>query len=278
MCVQWRFVSGIVSFAQHSNMSKLPFLGERGCDVASLINPSLVSHPIRVPGQVTILYRLTIETGLHNLLYLAVLFAIGRLVHPNVFRAGTSFVHYARYITTYYYRGSEVNFGIFKADALFFKVVALSHISLRYMWALFFTFSSGTAPSVAAEGAVGDANLNDSIILVGLSLVLITAGSVVSMLATKALGLDGTYFGPELGVCKMKWVTSFPYNCVPHPMIVGQLVAFLGVHLVPEFRATWPWLMPVHCALYMVVMLQEHFDVHKRARESGRVAGYNGKG
>ncbi|CAN0246095.1 unnamed protein product [Pylaiella littoralis] len=237
--------------------------------------------------QVTVLYRAIIETGLQNLLYVVALFAVGRLIHPVAFLVGTSFVHYPRYITTYYHRSSDVNFGTFKSDALFFKVVALSHIGCRYAMALFYTFTSTSAAAAAEETIMGTANTfgdginNDSTtggtILVALSLAMITFGTAVSTLAAKALGVNGTYFGPELGMCEMKWVTGFPYNChVPHPMIVGQLVAFLGVHLLPEFRAAWPWLMPAHCAFYVVVMMQEHFDVHAKAGKSGRVAGYNG--
>lgn len=244
----------------------------------------------------TVLYRTVIETGLHNILYVAVLFAMGKLVHPDVFLVGTSFVHYPRYMATYYHRGSDVNFGAFKSDALFFKVVGLSHIGFRYISALFVSFNSGMAAAAAAAGGAAEAadrcsgqnttntscddDINTTagmITLVALSLAMITAGSVVSILAAKALGVDGTYFGPELGICEMKWVTCFPYNVFPHPMITGQLVAFAGVHLLPEFRTAWPWLVPAHCALYAVVMMQEHFDVHRSARESGRVAGYNGK-
>ena len=40
----------------------------------------------------------------------------------------------------------------------------------------------------------------------------------------RALGVDGTYFGIELGVVKAdyKFVTKFPYNVLPHPMILGD--------------------------------------------------------
>lgn len=47
------------------------------------------------------LYRVVIEIGLHNFLYVAFLYAAGKLVHPAFFLEGTSFVHYLRYITTY---------------------------------------------------------------------------------------------------------------------------------------------------------------------------------
>ena len=207
----------------------------------------------------TILYRMIIEVGLNHFLYVVCLYAASKLVHPAVFLVGTSFVHYPRYMTTYFHR-TDVQFGNFKGDVLFFKVIALAHVAVRYVLAL----------SSTGFSSIGDAAI------VAASLAMIFAGGAVSSLATKALGVDGTYFGPELGMCEMKWVTDFPYNVIPHPMIVGQLVAFAGVHLLPEFRASWPWLMPVHCALYLMVMVQEQFDVHAKATESGRVPGYGG--
>ncbi|CAN0575056.1 unnamed protein product, partial [Ectocarpus sp. 12 AP-2014] len=193
--------------------------------------------------------------GLQNILYVAVLFAAGRLVHPVVFLVGTSFVHYPRYITTYFHRGSDLDFGRFKLDALFFKVVALSHVAWHYVAAVLATLGSkAEVEGVSGSGGGGGGGFDA---IVAVSLALIIAGSTVSTLASRALGVDGTYFGPELGVCEIKWVTAFPYSCVPHPMIVGQLLAFAGVHLLPEFRAAWPWLIPAHCAFYLVVMLQE---------------------
>lgn len=238
------------------------------------------SLPLQV--QVTTLYRTAIETGLQNVLYVAALLAAGKLVHPVVFLVGTSFVHYPRYIATYFFRGSDLDFGRFKMDTLFFKAVALSHVACRYFVALLAAFRSRTG----AESDIGDGDgggdggggggCDSTMVVAAMSLALIIAGSTVSALASRALGMDGTYFGPELGICEMKWVTAFPYNCVPHPMIVGQIVAFGGVHLLPEFRAAWPWLMPAHCALYLLVMVQEHLDLHAKAGESGRVAGYYG--
>merc|ERR1711937_981537 len=83
------------------------------------------------------------------------------------------------------------------------------------------------------------------------SLVLIIAGYFVSLCATAALGVDGTYFGIELGVVKAdyKFVTKFPYNVLPHPMILGQVVALLGLHVVPQVGAARPYLIPIHVAL-----------------------------
>jgi len=192
------------------------------------------------------MYRMIIETGPQNILYVAALFAAGRLVHPVVFLAGTSFVHYPRYVTTYYHRGSDLDFGRFKSDALFFKTVALSHIGCRYVSAML-----ATSPPPAAAVAA-------------LSFFMVATGSAVSFLAARALGVDRTYFGAELGVCEMK-----QYRAPPHDHRPARDV--LGVYLLPEFRAAWPWLMPTHWAFYIVVMMQEHFDVHAR-----RVAGSGG--
>lgn len=212
--------------------------------------PPSHSHARTNQTKVTILVRFAIEVGVQNMLYVAALYTAGRLVHPTVFLVGTSFVHYLRYMTTYYNR-TDVNFGTFKADVLFFKVLAISHIAYRYASILFATPGTSASPVVLAA-----------------SLVMIVTGSTVSSLATKALGIDGTYFGCELGMCKTEWVTAFPYNVIPHPMIVGQLFAFMGVQLLPEFRAAWPWLMPAHCAMYTLVMLQEQFDVY-RGKKAG---------
>lgn len=202
------------------------------------------SNQIHNP-QVTILYRFIIDVGLQNVLYTVALYIVGRLVHPAIFLVGTSFVHYPRYITTYYNR-TDVNFGTFKSDVLFFKVIALCHIAYRYASALLLAGGTSADPLTVVA-----------------SLAMIIVGSAVSSLATKALGIDGTYFGYELGMCEAERVTTFPFNVIPHPMIVGQLFAFAGVHLLPEFREAWPWLIPAHCIMYTLVLLQEEFDVFK---------------
>ncbi|CAN0204587.1 unnamed protein product, partial [Ectocarpus sp. 8 AP-2014] len=189
----------------------------------------------------------TSEIGCHNLLYAAALFVAGRLVHPNVFLLGTSFVHYPRYITTFYHRSSDVDPGAFKSAFLFFQAAALSHVGYRYVSALL------VASDPVGFGATTEVIVSPSLVLAGVSL---------SILVTKALGTNGAFLGRELGVCEMNRTAVFPYNCVPHPMIMCQLMALVGVHLLPEFRAAWPWLAPVHCAFCLVVMVQELFDVH----------------
>ena len=38
----------------------------------------------------------------------------------------------------------------------------------------------------------------------------------------------------------------------------------LGLYKAAHFRAEAPYVVPLHVALYLVHMLQEHFDVYKR--------------
>ena len=51
-------------------------------------------------------------------------------MHPA--QAGTSFVHYARYIATYYYR-DNVAYEDFKRDALLYKSLALLQLAYFYL-------------------------------------------------------------------------------------------------------------------------------------------------
>jgi len=55
-------------------------------------------------------------------------------------------------------------------------------------------------------------------------------------------------------------VHGFPYNVVPHPMIIGSMVGLLGFHKMAGFRAALPYAIPVHCAMYFVHMCQEQFN------------------
>eukprot|EP00960_Hanusia_phi_P077987 768765-Hanusia_phi.AAC.4 len=124
--------------------------------------------------------------------------------------------------------------------------------------------------------------------------------SIYTTFQNRQLGVDGTYFGIELGYVKVRrgtveggsgrrkksgtearaegllslqaskhYVQKFPYGVIPHPMILSQCVAMIGFMRAEAFRASWPYLVPAHVCLYLVHMLQEHFDIHKnRASKS----------
>ena len=124
--------------------------------------------------------------------------------------------------------------GEFMRDVLLFKTIAVTHLSRRLL------------PMVdLPHDAPG--------------LLLVLAGFAITMLATARLGMIRTYFGSELGFVKPKWITGFPYGVIPHPMIVGQIIAYSTV-------LYWWWdrittenalLVGGHIACYTTHMVQE---------------------
>lgn len=170
------------------------------------------------------------NVGWSNLVYVAVAYSLG----PLPFLILTSYRHYCIYITTFAYRLSMVAHGEFIRDVLFFKIVAISHLSRRLL------------PMVELpHDATG--------------LLLVLVGFSITMLATARLGKIRTYFGSELGFVKPEWITGFPYGVVPHPMIVGQIIAYSAV-------LCWWWdriatenmlLVAGHIGFYTAHMVQE---------------------
>merc|ERR1712146_463231 len=153
-----------------------------------------------------------------------------------------SFVHYFRYISTYYVR-KDIDFGSFKRDVLLFKSIALAQLFNLY--------------------AVQPLR-NGTFEIDVLSIAMIVTGYGLSSMATNALGIDRTYFGVELGLLEPKWIASFPYGFIPHPMITSQVLALLGFFKAVHFRQSVPWLVPVHVILYLIHMMQEEFEIYSK--------------
>ena len=93
-----------------------------------------------------------------------------------------------------------------------------------------------------------------------LSWAFMAVGYGIATAATVALGVDRTWFGVELGQMPPKRIEAFPYNVLPHPMILGGIIGLLGFHLHAPFRELVPWLVPVHIAFYLLHMVQEMTD------------------
>jgi len=190
--------------------------------------------------------ELELYAGLNNVVLAAAYYLLGAHIHPRFFMAATSFTHYCMYIATYHHR-TGINFGVFKRNVVFFKTIALTHLCWNY--AANFTYDP-------------------------VSLAMLVVGYSLSTAATLALGIDQTYFGVELGVMKPNFVGGFPYNCVPHPMIVGSIVGLLGFHKMASFRAELPYLVPVHCLMYLTHMVQEQVqDIYKKEWSAGAGVG-----
>jgi hypothetical protein len=135
---------------------------------------------------------------------------------------GTSYCHYFLYIHTYFYRDVKTTpeYKAFQNACFLYKSIAVCHIVYVYAW-----------PILTGRAEVDH-----------ISLVMILCGYVVSISATQVLGIDGTYFGIELGFLQAdyKFVKSFPYNIFPHPMILGQVSSSLQpAHPKPTCSETW---------------------------------------
>jgi hypothetical protein len=169
------------------------------------------------------------HVGWSNILYVGACYALG----PVAFLVLTSFRHYMTYMTTFAFR-ENVAHGFLMRDAKFFKTIALMHLARRLV------------PLVSLPDDVA-------------GIVLALAGFTVTILATVQLGMVRTYFGSELGFVKPSWIEGFPYNTIPHPMIVGQLFAYSSILF-------WWWdrmsfetvtLIGAHMSFYTAHMVQE---------------------
>jgi len=199
--------------------------------------------------------ELEMYAGLNNVALAAFYYVAGLYIHPRFFMVMTSFTHYCMYIATYHHR-DRINFGVFKRNVVFFKTIALTHLGVNYLLAL----------------------KQNNFEIDHISLAMLIVGYGLSTAATVALGIDQTYFGVELGAMKPNFVGGFPYNCVPHPMIVGSMIGLMGFHKLATFRAELPYLVPVHCLMYMTHMIQEQVrDIYKN-NWGGKAAGAKSSG
>jgi hypothetical protein len=182
------------------------------------------------------------HVGAGNAMWLAVWF-LASLASGSAgpLLAAASYVHYALYAVTLRARG-QVAFVEFVRDALLFKGVSMACLVAVYLaW-----------PSLSWP-----------------SLVLIVLGVAVSSWAAATLGFRRTYFGVELGLVPPRRIASGPYALLPHPMILGAVVALVGHALQPAARAAWPWLVPLHILCYLAHLAQEALPAPRRGPRPG---------
>jgi hypothetical protein len=138
-----------------------------------------------------------------------------------------SFWHYYLYWLAYRY--GAIPLATFKRDAVTAKTVSLAALSLAYF-----------------------ATPLDLV-----SLVVVSTGFLLNIVAARALGSDRTYYGYEVAGLPPLRITAFPYSVIPHPMIVGNVLAFGGTLLNPAFRADWWPLAGAHVLLNLGLLLME---------------------
>jgi hypothetical protein len=138
-----------------------------------------------------------------------------------------SFWHYYLYWLAYRY--GAIPLATFKRDAVVAKTVSLAALSAAYF--------------VAPLDLV--------------SLAVMSAGFLLNIVAARVLGSDRTYYGYEVAGLPPLRITAFPYSVIPHPMIVGNMLAFGGTLLNPVFRDAWWPLAGAHVLLNLGLLLME---------------------
>jgi len=165
--------------------------------------------------------------GMSNLVYLLMTAAASVACENHlIFLAATSFVHSLRIMATCYFR-SHVDFGVFKRDVVLFKSVAFAQILYYY----------GHSIELVQPESAG----------------LVGVGCLITAAAAIALGTDRLFYGEELELCQCGHATS---NFLKYAVLLGEVVVFLGCHKAASFSTGLPYLMPIHVALNVALMLQ----------------------
>ncbi len=121
------------------------------------------------------------------------------------------------------------SFEVFKRDAVAMKTVSVAALASVYL----------AAPLDFA------------------SLTVIAAGIALNVRAASVLGVDRTYYGHEVGGLPPQRITAFPYSLIAHPMILGNVAAFGGTLINPEFARAWGPLAGLHVALNIGLLAME---------------------
>lgn len=177
--------------------------------------------------------------GFNNIIYSLFITGISYIFNNwNIFIYATSFIHYFIYIGTYYYR-ENILYGQFKRDCIFYK--SLSMINLI---------------SIYYNSIMNNIDIKLFIIII--------SGFFISISASYKLGKDATYFGSELKQIENKKIVSFPYNIIPHPMIIGQIISFIGLMFLSNNKHS-SYIISLHISLYMIHLIQEIFDLNYKS-------------
>lgn len=173
----------------------------------------------------------------------AVLLTSGLARQPALAAYALGFWHYLLY--WWAYRHGAVQPARFRRDAMVMKGVALASLASIY----------------AAQP------WHWTQLSYWLSVFVIATGFMLNLVAARALGHTRTYYGWELGDPPRPRVTSFPYSVVPHPMLLGNMMAFGGTLLHPGFREAWWPLAILHVALNAALIVMETSVAPKRRTE-----------
>jgi len=146
---------------------------------------------------------------------------------PAVAIYALSFWHYYLYWLAYRY--GAVAHGAFLREAVAMKTVAVLAFAVVYL----------AAP------------------LDVLSVTVMAAGFTLNGLAARVLGVDRTYYGAEVAGLRRQPVTAFPYSCMAHPMLFGNVLGYAGTLINADFRQHWWPLASLHVAMNLALLFME---------------------
>lgn len=170
----------------------------------------------------------TVPSLIASIVFLAVLLSLAWLAGSHAMAVyALAFWHYVLYALAY--RHGAVPLPVFKRDAVLMKGASLLALGSAYV---------AGAPDP-------------------LSLAVVAAGFLLNALAASVLGSDRTYYGYEVAGLPRLRITRFPYSVIPHPMLVGNMLAYGGLLLDPAFRADWWPLACAHVALNLGLLVME---------------------
>jgi len=138
-----------------------------------------------------------------------------------------SFWHYYLYWLAFAF--GAIPFDVFKRDAVAMKAVSVLALAAVYL---------ATPLDLA-------------------SLAVIAGGILLNARAAAVLGIDRTYYGHEVAGLPPRRITAFPYSVTNHPMILGNVAAFGGTLINPEFARHWWPLACLHVALNIGLLVME---------------------
>lgn len=167
------------------------------------------------------------DAALASLGFFAVVAATAAPRHQALAIYAVSYWHYYAYWLAFRY--GRVGFAAFKRHAILLKSVSLLALGTAY-------FGVTINPT---------------------SLAVVAAGFLLNAAAARALGADRTYYGHEVAGLPRQRIYSFPYQWISHPMLVGNMAAFGGTLLNPDFRREWWPLAAVHVGLNLALLVME---------------------
>jgi hypothetical protein len=153
-----------------------------------------------------------------------------------------SFWHYYLYWLAFAF--GAPSFETFKRDAIAMKTVSVAALTTVYL----------AAPLDVT------------------SLIVIAGGILLNLRAAATLGIDRTYYGHEVAGLPPRRITAFPYSLTSHPMILGNVAAFGGTLINPDFRDHWWPLACLHVGLNVGLLVMELTGRGRTVRIGGSLA------